>query len=286
MNQGRDNPLVQALVGTDEDMPPLRMRTCTIMAINKAVTPWVATIRLGQIEVPNVTMLGWYDPRVGDIVKVAQQGSELLIWGPLSPSKVVVSPHRHAAADIDGTVIVAPPTPTTPPPTPSGPAAVRTVSIAATDASGWQFSYSTWRDDRFIQGGVGVGRYRPHWFYGGAIAAAKGSGTIIGGSIFVKRDSDGGVNAGAQVRLGYHGFTSRPGSGAGALSGVTVIAHLDKGQGATLSLPQHMLDALNAGQAGFGLEPGVASYTSPEYMPSLGLQAGAWSGQLSLTIQG
>lgn len=286
MNQGRDNPLVQALVGDDESMPPMRMRTCTVMAINKATTPWTATIRLGNIDVPAVTMLGWYDPRVGDIVKVAQQGSELLIWGPLAPSKVVVSPHRHAAADIDGSIIAAPPTPTTPTPTPPPPASVRTVGITAIDSSGWQFSYNTWRDDRFIQGGVGSGRYRPHWFYGNQIAAAKGSGTIIGGSIFIKRDPNGGVNAGANVLLGYHGFQTRPGSGAAGLGGVANIGQLGKGQGATLAIPQHMLDALNAGQAGFGLEAGVASYTHPDYMPSYGRQAGEWSGQLSLTIQG
>lgn len=272
-SQGRDSDIVRAGLGDGEDIPPLRMRTCTVMAVNTGSTPWTCTIRLGQIDITGVTMLGWYDPRVGDLVKVVQQGSELLVWGTLAPGKVYVP-------------AAPPPAPPAPTPTPPAPPGVRTVPITATDSSGWQFSYNTWKDDRFIQGGVGVGRYRPHWFYGGQIAAAKGAGTIIGGSIFVKRDSGGGVNGGAQVRLGYHGAANRPDSGAAPLGGVTVVGELTKGQGDTFPIPQGLLDALNAGAAGFGLEPGAASYTSPDYLPSLGRQAGEWSGQLSLTIQG
>ena len=281
----RTSKLVKAIGGQDGGVDfPLQLRTGVVQAISKATTPWTLTITLGNTNISGITYLGWWDAVVGGIVQVLQQGPQLLVLGPLAPAKVIVSPHRHAAADVDGTIIVAPPAP----PVPTAPPAVvttRIVNITAQGSASWQFSYSTWRND-FIQGGSSSNLRRAFWFYGGQIAAAKGAGNIIGGSIFVRRTGTGGVYQGANVRLGTHGLGSASGSGAGAHGNVAVVGQLNKEQGVTFALTGAHLAALNAGAAGLGLEPGSTSYTSPDYLVGYGRDAGEWSGQLSLTIQG
>lgn len=263
--------------GQNEAPPTLQLRTGTVIAINKAVTPWTVTVRLSDTDFDGITMLGWYDPVVGDPVQVMQQGPALLVMGTLAPGKVYMPASP-------------PPAPPAPPAAPAPPPTIRTVSVSALSAgtAPAEAPYGGWRTDMVYQTGGSLPQ-RGFYFYGTQIADVKGSGTIIGGKIFIKRSpAVAGVGGGANVRLGWHGHNTQPGGIPGGHSGTTVVGQLLRDQGATFSLPQHMLDAMNAGTAkGFGLEPGAMGYVSADYLIAYGVGAGReWSGQLSLTIRG
>jgi hypothetical protein len=260
----------------------LRWLTGVVTAVQLATAPYTVTVRLADgSSTGALTFLGWWVPRINDVCHLIQQGPSLLVLGAVSPTQTKIDPHRHAAADIDGTIIVAPPTPPAPPAPPPGPPTVRTVNLGPIDQAYWDPTYGVWKGDDLIQGGP---NRRPFWFYGGAIAAAKGAGTITGGSIYVARVSGThGVNGRANVRLGVHGYATRPGSGGAAHGAVEVPATLLRGEGANVPLTGAQLGALNAGAAGLGLEPGNSSYSSADYLRAV---IGGASGQLSLTING
>jgi hypothetical protein len=269
--------MATASTGNNEAPPALELRTGTVIAINKGVTPWTCTIRLSEADIPGITMLGWYDPVVGDTVQILKSGPSTLILGTLAPGKVYMPP--------------APPPPPPAPPAPPAPApVVREVPVSAV-ASGTapsQKSFNgTWSNADLYQGG-GIAQ-RGFWFYGNGIAAAKGAGTIIGGSIFIRRSNlSAGVGAGANVRLGGHGFEGQPGGVPGVHSAVSVIGQLGRDGGNTFTLPQAIIDGMNDGSIkGLGLEPGALGYLSPDYLIAYGFGAGReWSGALTLTVRG
>lgn len=218
---------------------------------------------------------GWWAPRVGDVAIVLRQGGALTVLHAVAPCDTVTAPHRHKAADIDGSII--PPAPAPPPvPTPPAPApTIVTRTVQPTAMGSWGGPSPA---DQMVQG-AGNSAY---WFYGTGIATARGSGTITGGTIYVERLATAhGVNGDANVRLGAHGLTGPPGSG-GDITSVDIAARLARGQGRTVPLTPAHVAALNAGARGLGLARGAAGYASADY---LRVTAGSPSGALSLTIQ-
>ncbi|MNW55938.1 hypothetical protein D3C74_336320 [compost metagenome] len=138
---------------------------------------------------------------------------------------------------------------------------------------------SEWYPGDIRQGGP---NYTGLWYYGGQIAAAKGAGTIISASVYMRRSATNhGVNGGANVRLGVHN-----GAGPGQpfdLAAVEVRAQLGKGKDANVGLTAGQIGGLNGGWTGLALAPGSPSFTSPDYLRA---DSGGASGALTLTIQG
>ncbi|QPX62572.1 minor tail protein [Arthrobacter phage Wollypog] len=272
--------LAQAANGGPEAQAPLQLRSGTITAINTGVTPWTCTVTIGQTSVPEVNMLGWLDPRVGDEVQCLQVGPSILVLGTVGPAKVYVPPSPSPA----------PPAPVVPPPAPGKPGGAPVVKAYAIspDASGTypsQQPIGSWSNVKLWQGGAIA--QRAYWFYGNKIAAAKGAGTIVSGTIFIKRWTAGGVFGEANVRLGSHGFTSQSGSPTGALGNVTRVGGLAQGKGKTFVLPASIIAGMNAGTVkGLGLEPGALGYVTPDYLVAYPYASGSlWSGALSLNIR-
>lgn len=278
-NPPPNRPLRDALLGGDSD-DPVDLITGVVKSRQSTTAPWSVTVQLAEGTITEaIPFLAAYNPRVNDVVYLLRKGPALLVLGAAAPALTTVSPHRHAAADVDGTIIATPPTPAAPPAGPPPPPTVRTVGIAPDDQAYW--SAWGWKGDDLIQGGPAN---RAFWFYGGKIAAAKGGGTITGGSIYVeRRNTSHGVGGAANVRLGVHGYGTRPGSGGAGHGAVSVQAQLGRGQSANVPLSAAQIAALNAGSPGLGLEPGGSSYSSPDYLRAV---IGGASGQLSLTIQG
>lgn len=268
-----------AVNGNGEGMV-LQMRTATVTEIDKTTSPWTVTINLGETILSEITFLGWTDPQVGDIVKVLQQGPEVFILGTMGPGKVYMPPQPPPPPPPPAPEVIAPP----PPPV------IRQVGIQATGSATGpaEAPWGGWRHDRLYQGGGGLAQ-RSFWWYGTRIADAKGGGTILGGTIFIKRMGlAAGVGGAANVRLGTHGFEIQPGSIPGGHGGVVNIGALGRDQAGTFELPGHMIDGMNNGSVkGFGLEPGQMGYLSADYLIAYAFGGGTeWSGSLSLTIQG
>lgn len=269
--------LRDALLGGDTP-PPIRITTGIVTAVNRTAVPCVISVRLPEgTVVDGLTYPAWWFPREGDVTNLFYAGGVFLVHGPVAPAQVVVDPHRHAASDIDGTVLPPAPPPAAVPPAPPAQPSQRTVPVAPVDWGSWGGQASN--TGVMIQGGPTNDAF---WFYGGAIQAARAGGTIVAGSIYVERlATDHGVNGGANVRLGVHGHPGRPGA-PGSISAVGVIGQLGKGQGRVMSLTAAHIAALNAGAVGLGLAHGGTSYVSADYLKAT---RGAPSGQLSLIVQ-
>lgn len=265
------NALGRLLGGEGEATPGASVRPGLVRAVDKTVTPWTIEVEVGGAAHPDVVSLGWYDPQVGDTVMVLQQGTGLLCLGTAAPGKV-----SAAAA----------PAPPPPPPAPAPPPSRRTVTVKAVGSSSWDARYSRWRTDGVYQGGGWV--QRGFWYYGGGIAAAKGSGTIVAASIYIARSSAPHGVAGdqeANVRLGVHGHAAEPGTGGSAHSNIVRVGGLARGKAKTFALSSGHLALLNAGSPGLGLEPGALGYQSADYLIAVPRSAGDTSGALTLTIQ-
>lgn len=265
MTEAPRHPLRDVLAGTDASAPVDWLKG-VVSAVQTTTEPHTIRVLLADgTETGELTFLGWYSPTVDDVVHMLRKGPALFVLGPEAPANVFEPP--------------APVVPPPPPPPPPQPPRVRTVSITPTDAAYW--SPWGWRRDELIQGGPRD--LRTFWFYGSAIAAAKGAGVITAASIYMRRrTTQHGVNGRANVRLGTHPFPSAPSSGAAALSNVSVQARVARGKGVNVPLSSSQIASLNAGADGIGLEPGSDSYSSPDYLI---VDAGGASGQLSLTIQ-
>ncbi len=272
--------IASAANGGAEAAPPLQLRTATITAIDKATSPWTVTITVGDTSVPEVSTLGWLDPQVGDIVQVIQSGPSLLVLGTVGPGKVYMP----------GSPPPAPPAPVVPPPAPGkvgGAPVVKPYPITP-DGSGTypsQQPVGSWSNVKLWQGGAIA--QRAYWFYGNKIAAAKGSGTIVSGTIFIKRWSAGGVFGAANVRLGSHNFTSQTGTPGSALGNVSNVGGLLLNQGRTFTIPSAIIAGMNAGTIkGLGLEPGALGYVTPDYLVAYPYASGSlWSGSITLNIR-
>lgn len=267
-------------VNGNGEVPALQMRTATVTVVDKTVSPWTVTINLGESIVPGVTFAGWLDPQVGDTVKVLKQGPEIFVLGTMAPGKVYMPPSPPPPPP--------PPTPEviTPPPPPQ----IRQVGIQAIGSGTGpaEAPMNGWRNDRLYQGGGSIAQ-RSFWFYGSQIRDQKGAGTILGGTIFIKRmPLAAGVGGGANVRLGGHGWDSQPGGFPGPLSAVSVVGQLGRDQAASFELPAVVIDGMNNGSIkGLGLEPGQMGYLSADYLIAYAFGGGTeWSGSLSLTIRG
>lgn len=262
-----------------EQRPPLEWLTGVVRAVDTSGTPHTVDVDIdgGAVTAEGLTYPGWWSAEVGAVVELLRQGPRLRVFDVNAPARVQVGAHNHTT----------PPTDPTPPPAPgaapTAPVTVRPVTVEAVDSGTYQPAYGSWREDQVGQGGDAR---RGLWFYGAAIAAAKGSGTITAGSILIRRKSNGGVDGAANVRLGTHSHASQPGGNPGALSNVALIGTLLPGKGSTFPLTaQHIAD-LNAGATGVGLEAGSTGYVSADYLLAEPRSAGEWSGVLQLTIEG
>lgn len=264
--------LRDALLPDVSDQP---MGSGVVTAVSKASAPWTVTVRFADGTTLAMLAAGWYDPTVNDVVLVWRHGETAVCLGAYAGAAKVV------ATTATLTTIAAPATPPTPP---TMPTTTRTVYVSAASSATWR--PSAWRaDDDLYQGGDVA--QRGFWFYGGAIAAAKGAGTITAASVWVPRR---GTPHGAEwgnVRLGTHGFGSVPGSGATALANVVEYdGALARGGDAAVSLAAGHLAALNAGAAGLGLEPGDPGAQAADHLVVYGVSAQPATGQLALTIAG
>lgn len=277
------HPIRDALRGPDGLLEPLRLHAAVVTEVSTTTPPYQVTLRMADgAVIADAVYLAWWSPRVNDTVYLLRQGGSIVVLGPVAPADVVVVHHRHAAGDVDGTVLVTPTAPEEAPAGPSSPPNVVSKMVQPTDMATWDTDGDYWKA-YMTQGGPTS--KRAFWFYGNGIAAAKGAGTIVGGSIYVERlSSVHGVSGAANVRLGVHSFENRPSNGDGSLANVSVAATLDRGKGVAVRLTEAHIAALNAGADGFGLEPGATGYASADYLRALfGLTSG--SGALSLNVR-
>lgn len=266
--------LARAVLGGGEATAPLQLRSATITAVKKTVTPWTVTINLSGVLVPGVTILGWADPYVGDRVQVLQQGQVLFVLGPPAPGRIynpstpVPAPPTRPASELN--------------PSPLGPES-SSVSVEPTSSS-TVTGTSAWRNDALHQGGNAVAQ-RGYWFYGNALQTARGSGTALEASVFIKRIDYAGPEV-ANVRLGTHTQPVRP-PVSSALNNVAVVGTLRRGEGKFFALTPAMLAGINSGTVkGFGLEPGQLGLDSPDYLVAheYGVDK-EWSGTVSMTVR-
>lgn len=268
--------LARVITGGSEPQDPLQLRTATITAVSKAVTPWTVTINLGNTLIEGVTILGWTDPRVGEVVQCLKQGPLVFVLGAPAPGRTI-SPTLSI------------PTPPAVPQSVSKPVApvqltTREVSIQAISSSTWAPGAGVWRDDVLFQGGQELNR--AFFFYGNRISAAVGSATILAGTILLRRKESDGVEA-AQVRTGVHNLALRP-AGAPAAASSSLAGTLERGQGKSIPLSDAQIAALNNKTAsGITLSAVNAGLKSPEYLNLEPVGPGTeWSGTLSLTVRG
>lgn len=265
--------LVAANSGNGEQPAPLQLRTGMVTAIDNSATPWTVSVQVSELVIPGINILGWYEPRVGDVVQLLQQGESLFVLGTVGPGKI------YAPS-------TPPPAPPPPPPPPPPPLVTKAYPISPVGSGTWpsQQPIGSWSNLSLWQGGSIA--QRAYWFYGNKIADAKGSGTILSGTVFVKRRSSGGVYGNANVRLGSHNLATQPAS-AGALSNVSVVGGLQRDQGKTFTIPASIIAGMNAGTIkGLGLEPGALGYVTPDYLIAYPYGAGTeWSGAITLNIR-
>lgn len=247
-----------------DDSAPLDWLRGIVVSVQRTTPPYTLRVRLGSGTVTDgVPYAAWYAPQVNDVVNLLRKGPALWVLGPDAPANVVPA----------GAVLVPPPVPSPPAP----PATTRTVPVAPIDRASW--SPWGWRADELVQGGPSS---RALWLYGDGIERARGSGTIIGASVYMRRVTREHGAQLANVRLGVHDFETRPASASSPLPLVSVAARLTRGQDATVPLSALQINALNSGAAGVGLEPGDPAFTSADH---LAVYADAASGQLALTIR-
>lgn len=265
-NSSPRHPLRDMLAARD-DTAPVDWLTGVVVDHQETEAPYTVMVRLadGTVIGP-VTYLAWWAPALDDVVHMVRQGTRVMVWGPEAPANTVPPPVF---------AVVPPPAP----PAPPAQATVRTVTVQPVDMAYW--SQWGWKSDELIQGGPAN---RALWLYGTGIADAVAGGVIIAGSVYVQRVAAyHGVNGPANVRLGTHGYTTRPAGAPAALTAVNPsAAQLLRGKDANVPLSQGELDALNAGARGLGLEPGNPSYAHPDYLRAT---AGGASGALSLTVR-
>lgn len=273
------HPLRDVLRGGD-DADALDLLSGIVTQVQTSTAPYGVKLRLADGTITDwLPYLAWWSPRVNDVAQVIRKGPALHVLGAYAPAVVVTSPHRHDAADVDGTIIAAAPAPGTPAPPPAAAPTRRTVGVAPTDRAYW--SPWGWRREELVQGGANA--LRTFWFYGTGIAAVKGSGTIVAGTLYLQRVSSYHGATSANVRLGVHNAVDASGSGGAAHTSVAVVRQLARGQDATVNLTPAQIAELNAGKRGLGLEPGSLSYSSSDYLRAV---ANSASGQLALTIEG
>lgn len=268
--------LARVISGGAEPQDPLQLRTATIVEVSKAATPWTVTINLGNTLISGVTILGWTDPRVGEVVQCLKQGPLVFVLGAPAPGRTI-SP----TATI--------PTPPAVPqsvsnPVPPAQLTTREVSIPAISSSTWAPGAGAWRDDVLFQGGQELNR--AFFFYSTRIADAVGTATILAGTILLRRKESDGVEQ-AQVRIGTHNLALRPAAAPPAATSA-FAGTLQRGQGKSIPLSDAQIAALNGKTAtGFVLSAVSAGLKSPEYVNLEPVGLGTeWSGTLSLTVRG
>lgn len=268
--------LARKITGGSEPNDPLQLRTATITAVSKAATPWTVTINMAGTLISGVTILGWTDPRVGEVVQCLKQGPLVFVLGQPAPGRTI-SP----------TLTI--PTPATPPtsitnPTPPAQVNTREIAVEPLSSSTWAPGASAWRDDVLMQGGQELNR--AFFFYGTRIADAVGTAIILSGTILLRRLEGDGVDL-AQVRTGAHSLTAKP-VGAPAVFTVEAAGTLERGQGKSIPLTSTQIASFNAKSGkGIMLSAAAAGLKSPDYLNLVRFGAGTeWSGTLSLTVRG
>lgn len=269
--------LARVVTGGSEPQEPLQLRTATITAVSKATTPWTVTINLGGTLIAGVTILGWTDPRVGEVVQCLKQGPTVFVLGAPAPGRTV-SP-----------TLTIPDPPSVPPgvsnPSPPAEISTREISVQAISSSTWDPAARIWRDNVLLQGGL-VGN-RAAFFYNTRIRDSVAGGTVVAGSILLRRKESDGADF-ANVLMNSHNLALRPASFSSVLGTGTNIGTLARGQGKTIPLNAAQIAAINNRSAvGFHLTPSSVGLKSPDYLNLEPVGVGTeWSGTLSLTVRG
>lgn len=259
------HPLRDALTGGDTP-GPVTVMSGVVTGTSKASSPYTVVLRLADgTETEPTPYPAWWEPRTGDVVTALHQGGTLTILGPVAPAELAAE---------------AAPPPPEPPPAPEPPPSRRTVNVQPTDMG--SFGAYNQHQREMVQGWVGGRPASAFWFYGNRIAEARAGGRIVSGSIYVQRlGTAHGVGGEANVRLGVHKRTGRPGA-PGDIQHVGVTARLRRGQAKNVPLTAVHVAALNEGYRGLGLAVGGAGYTHPDYLLAT---VGGASGALSLTVE-
>ncbi len=247
-----------------------------VTVVNKTPTPWVVDVLMPDgSTVTGVPCVGWYNPRVNDVVMIGMAGNSLVCLGGFAGAAQVVATTATLSTPTTGAVpepVVAVPT-------------VVTKYVSPNAGRTWAPQLGGWRSDTDLKQG-GPAAQRAFWFYGTKIATAKGAGKITGATIYVRRLGAGGVYGNANVRLGSHNQASQGASGATGHSNVTKVGTLGLSQAKTFRVPSTIIAQWNAGtMSGIGLEPGAIGTESPDYLAAQPVGSSYPSGQLALTIE-
>lgn len=171
------------------------------------------------------------------------------------------------------------------PPAPAPKLVTKTAYINVTASGSWNRTSRYWRNDsaakHVYQGGDG--HWDGRWFYGSAIKTALAKAHQIQEiKVYIQRvNSQHGVSARAQSRIGAHNQTSRPSGAPNALKSVTNGPALLRNEGAWWTVPSGWHAGFKSGgNAGLGLYAGATSYTHPNYLIAHG--HGTSSGRIYL----
>lgn len=276
MRKAAQKRLARVLGGPDAPGAQQALRGgAVVTAVDKTSTPWSVTLLLADGgTATGVKCVGWYNPRVNDVVLVGVAGNALVCLGGYAGDVQVVATTASLTTPTNGATAAAPAAPPT----------YRTEYVSPNSGRTWAPHLGSWRFDTDLKQG-GPSAQRAFWFYGSKIAAAKGSGTITAATIYVRRSPDGGVYGKANVRLGMHPNGTQPGSGSTGLSNVRVATTLGLNEAKTIPLSAAQIGQLNSGtMLGVGLEPGSLGVESADYLPVWPVGSKYASGQLALTI--
>lgn len=268
--------LARVITGGSEPTDPLQLRTGTITAVSKATIPWTVTVNIGGTLIPGVTILGWTDPRVGEIVQCLKQGPLVFVLGCPAPGRTISPTLEMPSPAVPDASVTAPVAPAQ--------ATTQEVSVTAISSSTWAPDAAAWRDGVAVQGGTSANR--AFFFYGTRIADAVGTKTVVAGSILLRRKESDGADR-ANVRLGTHSLTARAATAPSAATG-TLLGTLGRGQGLSFPLSAAQITAVNNKSArGFHLTAATLGLKSADYLNLEPVGPGKeWSGTLSLTVRG
>ncbi|WP_226085639.1 phage tail spike protein [Mesobacillus sp. S13] len=132
-------------------------------------------------------------------------------------------------------------------PAPEAPATETTKTWAASSGDNWSTS-GYWGGDGVKQGNWGYGRRTGLWLFGSAPSTAVTGKTIKNIRVKITRSSSGGYSGKVPIFVGYHGYTSKPGSSP-TVSGAYHAVSLGYGESAWVTLPASFRTAFANGTA-------------------------------------
>lgn len=236
---------------------PMRLLTGQVHSTGVNVVDLV----IGGQLFTNVSYLDSWTPATGQTTKVLVQGDALLALGPVAP----------------GTTHTAPATPT-------APVAPTVTAVEATESQSFHVGPDTWGTDTRVQQG-GTAEHRAFYFYGGAVQAAIGAGTLAAATLWLQRVNTAHGPAGpANIYVGTHSYTTQPGGTPTAITNGVLLGTLERGEAKVFSLPTVLVTALDGGATGVGLQSMTLGVTDPDHAIACGVSDAATCGLLTLTV--